>query len=106
MHCNNNFAFVDSKSSFAKVHYMKLEAQITFRETKEVYDLLQKISADERRRMNEMARALLERGIAAYLRDGKLFEPETSSNNHHKSTGKHRVSVEYAPPEKRRRRAG
>ena len=58
----------------------KLTAQITFRSTDELYNLLEKIAVKERRRSNEVARALLERGIAAYERDGELFEPEGSTD--------------------------
>ena len=53
----------------------KLKAQLTFRVSEADYDRLQEIAEGERRKMNEVARALLERGLAAYHRDGKLFEP-------------------------------
>ena len=52
----------------------KLRAQLTFRVAEAGYDRLQEIAEAERRKMNEIARALLERGLAAYERDGNLFE--------------------------------
>lgn len=33
------------------------------------------MAGQERRKMNEIARAILDRGLAAYKRDGLLFEP-------------------------------
>ena len=53
-----------------------LTAQLTFRVARQVYTDLQAIARAERRKMNEVARALLERGMAAYANDKALFEPE------------------------------
>jgi hypothetical protein len=54
----------------------KLTAQITFRLSGELYEAMQEVAQKERRKPTEIARALLERGYAAYQRDGQLFEPE------------------------------
>jgi hypothetical protein len=62
-----------------RVHSMRgmtLQAQVTFRVSQELYDLIKEIAEKERRKPNEIARALLDRGAAAYNRDHKLFEPE------------------------------
>lgn len=55
----------------------ELNSQVTFRLTEKLYERLEEIAVRERRKQNEVARALLERGIAAYDRDEELFEPET-----------------------------
>ena len=47
-----------------------------FRVTAEVSKVVRGIVKDDRRTISDVARALLERGVAAYLRDGKLFEPQ------------------------------
>lgn len=52
-----------------------LTSQVTFRVSTELYDRINEIAVAERRKPNEVARALLERGSAAYNRDGQLFEP-------------------------------
>lgn len=57
----------------------KLTDQLTFRVYKKTFTKVEEIRKKERRVQNEVARALLERGIAAYERDGQLFEPD--SNN-------------------------
>ena len=57
------------------LYMAKLTAQLTFRVSDADYDRLQEIAVGERRKMNEVARALLERGLLAYERDGALFEP-------------------------------
>ena len=54
----------------------KLTAQITFRLSGELYEAMQDVARRERRKLTEIARALLERGYAAYQRDEQLFEPE------------------------------
>lgn len=51
-------------------------AQLTFRVAQRTYDTLLLISKKQRRKQNEVARALLDRGIAAFLRDGILFEDD------------------------------
>jgi hypothetical protein len=54
----------------------RLSAQICFRVEPSAHTEIEKIAEAEHRKPNEVARALLERGAAAYLRDGHLFEPE------------------------------
>ncbi|HKS27104.1 MAG TPA: hypothetical protein VJS44_04765 [Pyrinomonadaceae bacterium] len=53
----------------------ELKSQVTFRVSDEIYETINDIAIKERRKQNEAARALLERGVAAYNRDGLLFEP-------------------------------
>jgi hypothetical protein len=48
---------------------------VAFRVTNSLYSSLQELTAKERRKLSEVALALLERGLAAYQRDGQLFEP-------------------------------
>lgn len=59
----------------------KLTEQLTYRIYKLTLDKLEKIIKKERRTQNEVARALLDRGIAAYERDGLLFEPEENEKD-------------------------
>lgn len=56
----------------------ELNSQVTFRLSEKLYERLDEIALRERRKQNEVARALLERGIAAYARDEELFEPESA----------------------------
>lgn len=58
-----------------------LTAQLTFRVRTSVYRRLQEIAKAERRKMNEVARAILERGIVAYASDGELFEPDADGKD-------------------------
>lgn len=51
-----------------------------FRVTAEVSKVVRGIVKADRRTISDVARALLERGVAAYLRDGKLFEPEDGND--------------------------
>lgn len=53
----------------------KLDRQFAFRATEEMYETIQAIARRERRRPNEVTRALLEKGIEQYKRDLTLFEP-------------------------------
>lgn len=46
-----------------------------FRVTEEVSRVVRDIVKTDRRTISDVARALLERGVAAYQRDGLLFEP-------------------------------
>jgi hypothetical protein len=46
-----------------------------FRIDEHTSQVVRKIVKDDRRSISDVARALLERGVAAYDRDGKLFEP-------------------------------
>lgn len=50
-----------------------------FRVGQAVSDVIRKVVKEDRRTISDVARALLERGVAAYLRDGKLFEPPSSN---------------------------
>lgn len=54
----------------------KLVETIAFRVTATMHEQLQIIAKAERRKMSEVELALLERGLAAYGRDSKLFEDE------------------------------
>ena len=54
----------------------KLSESIAFRVTRSFSDSLAEITGRERRRLSEVVLALLERGYAAYRRDGSLFEPD------------------------------
>jgi photoactive yellow protein len=45
-----------------------------FRVTADVYAVIKDITAQDRRTISDVARLLLERGVAAYRRDRKLFE--------------------------------
>jgi SOS-response transcriptional repressor LexA len=53
----------------------ELTSQVTFRVSDKLYRRIQEIAQHERRKPNEVARALLERGEAAYNADEQLFEP-------------------------------
>jgi SOS-response transcriptional repressor LexA len=53
----------------------ELTSQVTFRVSDKMYQRIGEIAKEERRKPNEVARALLERGEAAYTSDGRLFEP-------------------------------
>lgn len=55
----------------------RLSETIAFRVTPAIYQFLSSLGERERRKMSEIATALLERGIAAYKRDRELFEPES-----------------------------
>jgi hypothetical protein len=50
---------------------------------------IQKVAAKERRSMNQTIIFLLDRALAAYARDGMLFEPESSSS------GRRSIQVEH-----------
>jgi hypothetical protein len=54
----------------------RLVETIAFRVTRPVYAFIESVMSRERRELAEVGRALLDRGIAAYKRDGLLFEPE------------------------------
>jgi hypothetical protein len=68
----------------------ELTAQLTFRVTVGIYERLQTIAGEERRKMNEVARALLERGLSAYAGDGRLFESEPKGKGAHPQTADER----------------
>lgn len=52
----------------------------SFRVSRKIYEVVKNLKAKERRTLTETARLLLERGVAAYLRDGLLFEPDENDN--------------------------
>jgi hypothetical protein len=52
-----------------------------FRVNDEVSKVVRGIVKTDRRTISDVARALLERGVAAFLRDGKLFEPENGEDS-------------------------
>ena len=52
----------------------KLQESLSFRVTREVYDALNAIADADRRPVGDVARALLDRGLGDFRRDGKLFE--------------------------------
>lgn len=54
----------------------KLTEQMTFRVSPSLYRAIELIARKQRRKPNEVARALLERGVAAFMRDGVLFEDD------------------------------
>jgi hypothetical protein len=71
----------------ARVRPMPDEERLTdtipaFRVKDEVSKVIRGIVKADRRNISDVTRALLERGVAAYKRDGKLFEPqdETEAN--------------------------
>jgi hypothetical protein len=53
----------------------KLSEQLSFRITRSFYEEIDHIARTDRRKLSEVAVALLERGVAAFRRDGELFEP-------------------------------
>jgi hypothetical protein len=60
----------------ARMSEEKLSEQLSFRVSPTLYRLIEQIAKAERRKPNEVARALLERGAAAYQRDGEIFETD------------------------------
>ena len=54
----------------------KLIVTISFRVSDSVYRKLNQIMEKDRRKLSEVAQALLIRGMAARERDGELFEPD------------------------------
>lgn len=54
----------------------KLTEQLSFRVSPRLYGTIELIAKKQRRKPNEVARALLERGVAAFYRDGVLFEDD------------------------------
>ena len=65
------------KGNGCKVPFMvnKLGGTYTLRVPLELENELEVIATSERRKRSDIARFLLERGLAAYHRDGLLFEP-------------------------------
>jgi hypothetical protein len=54
----------------------KLSEQLSLRIPRSLYESLDEVARQDRRKLSEVGLALLERGYAAYERDGRLFEPE------------------------------
>ena len=69
------------RANRARVRGMADEERLTdtipaFRVNDEVSRVVRGVVKADRRTISDVARALLERGVAAYQRDGLLFEPE------------------------------
>lgn len=54
----------------------RLSEMIAFRVYPSLYQVVTGLAAKERRKLSEVELALFERGVAAFKRDGLLFEPE------------------------------
>lgn len=54
----------------------RLSEMIAFRVYPSLYEVVTSLAHKERRKLSEVELALFERGVAAYQRDGLLFEPE------------------------------
>lgn len=60
----------------ARVKRERLSEMIAFRVYPSIYQVVATLAAKERRKLSEVELALFERGVAAFQRDGLLFEPE------------------------------
>lgn len=60
----------------APVKRERLSEMIAFRVYPSLYEVVTSLAHRERRKLSEVELALFERGVAAYKRDGLLFEPE------------------------------
>lgn len=54
----------------------RLSEMIAFRVYPSLYEVVTSIAHKDRRKLSEVELALFERGVAAFKRDGLLFEPE------------------------------
>lgn len=78
----------------------RLSETIAFRVTPAIYQFLESLGKRERRKMSEIATALLERGMAAYARDRQLFEPDGQTrrvpvvNHAHETPARRKTSGE------------
>jgi hypothetical protein len=54
----------------------RLSEMIAFRVYPSLYEVVTSLANKERRKLSEVELALFERGVAAFKRDGLLFEPE------------------------------
>lgn len=54
----------------------RLSEMIAFRVYPTLYRVVTELATKERRKLSEVELALFERGVAAFQRDGLLFEPE------------------------------
>lgn len=57
------------------VNKERLSEMIAFRVPARFYQMVKELAESERRKMSEVELAIFERGLAAYQRDGLLFEP-------------------------------
>jgi hypothetical protein len=57
-----------------------LNKTVAFRVPGDAYEVIAAVMLRERRSESDVCRQLLARGIAAYKRDGLLFEPEDNGN--------------------------
>lgn len=64
----------------ADVKRERLSEMIAFRVYPSLYQVVISLATKERRKLSEVELALFERGVAAYQRDGLLFEPEEVRN--------------------------
>jgi hypothetical protein len=62
--------------TLAGVKRERLSEMIAFRVYPSLYQVVQTLADKERRKLSEVELALFERGVAAFQRDGLLFEPE------------------------------
>lgn len=76
-----------------------MERQFTFRADDALYQIIQEIAGKERRKMSEIARYLLQRGVSSYLRDSFLFE-EDAIKEEKKRSGFAENSTAKTPPRK------
>jgi hypothetical protein len=76
----------------------RLSEMIAFRVYPSLYEVVTKLAAKERRKLSEVELALFERGVAAFQRDGKLFEPEQVEYK--------RVPVTATAPDKKKPTSG
>ena len=58
----------------------RLSEMIAFRVYPSLYQVVTSLAQKERRKLSEVELAIFERGVAAYQRDGLLFEPEEVRN--------------------------
>jgi hypothetical protein len=58
----------------------RLSEMIAFRVYPSLYQVVTGLASKERRKLSEVELALFERGVAAFQRDGLLFEPEEVRN--------------------------
>lgn len=58
----------------------KKDANVTVKTTSAFKAVLEEISARDRRTLSNLSEALLIRGYIAYLRDGKIFEPDEAAD--------------------------
>jgi hypothetical protein len=58
----------------------RLSEMIAFRVYPSLYEVVTSIAHKDRRKLSEVELALFERGVAAFKRDGLLFEPEEVRN--------------------------